>query len=40
MLELLDDLKREGLIRFTGLGGTTSHELARLVRHRASSTWC
>ena len=31
VLELLDDLKREGLIRFTGLGGTTSHELARLV---------
>lgn len=31
VLELLDELKREGVIRFTGLGGTTSHELARLV---------
>ncbi len=31
VLELLDELKREGIIRFTGLGGTTSHELARLV---------
>lgn len=31
VLGLLDELKREGLIRFTGLGGTTSHELARLV---------
>jgi aryl-alcohol dehydrogenase-like predicted oxidoreductase len=31
VLELLEDLKREGLVRFTGLGGTTSHELARLV---------
>jgi aryl-alcohol dehydrogenase-like predicted oxidoreductase len=31
VLELLDELKREGLVRFTGIGGTTSHELARLV---------
>ena len=30
VLEVLDDLKRQGLIRFTGLGGTTVHELARL----------
>lgn len=31
VLGLLDELVREGLVRFTGLGGTTSHELARLV---------
>ena len=31
VLELLDELKRDGMIRFTGIGGTTSHELARLV---------
>lgn len=30
-LELLEELKREGIIRFTGIGGTTSHELAMLV---------
>jgi aryl-alcohol dehydrogenase-like predicted oxidoreductase len=29
--DLLDDLKAEGLIRFTGLGGTTAYELARIV---------
>ena len=32
VLELLDDLKRQGLIRFTGLGGTAAYELARLVQ--------
>jgi len=32
VLELLDELKAEGIIRFTGLGGTTAYELARLVR--------
>lgn len=32
VLEVLDDLKRQGLIRFTGLGGTTAYELAHLVR--------
>ena len=31
VLELLDELKREGVIRFTGLGGTTAYQLARLV---------
>ena len=31
VLELMDELKKEGLIRFTGLGGTTVHELAHLV---------
>lgn len=30
VLELLDELKREGTVRFTGLGGTTAYELARL----------
>jgi aryl-alcohol dehydrogenase-like predicted oxidoreductase len=29
--DLLDDLKTEGLIRFTGLGGTTAYELARVM---------
>lgn len=28
VLEVLDELKKEGLIRYTGLGGTTTHELA------------
>ena len=32
--ELLDDLKAEGLIRFTGLGGTTAYELPRIM-----ATW-
>jgi aryl-alcohol dehydrogenase-like predicted oxidoreductase len=31
VLELLGDLKREGLVRFTGLGGTTARQLACLV---------
>ena len=30
VLDVLADLKRQKLIRFTGLGGTTVHELARL----------
>ncbi|MGE5223843.1 MAG: aldo/keto reductase [Omnitrophica WOR_2 bacterium] len=29
--ELLTELKSEGLIRFTGLGGTTAYELSRIV---------
>jgi aryl-alcohol dehydrogenase-like predicted oxidoreductase len=29
--ELLEEFKREGRIRFTGVGGTTTHELARVV---------
>ena len=32
VLELLDELKDEGLIRYTGLGGTTAYELAHLIR--------
>ena len=28
--EALEELKRDGLIRFTGAGGTTAHELARV----------
>lgn len=32
VLELLDDFKREGLIRHTGLGGTTVYEMAHLCR--------
>jgi len=32
VLELLDELKAEGIIRFTGLGGTTAYGLARLIR--------
>ena len=31
VLDVLDELKARGAIRFTGLGGTTTHELARLV---------
>lgn len=32
VLDVLDRLKRDGLIRFTGLGGTTATELAHFVR--------
>jgi aryl-alcohol dehydrogenase-like predicted oxidoreductase len=32
VLELLDELKAEGKIRYTGLGGTTTTELAHLCR--------
>lgn len=32
VLEVLDDLKRRGLIRFTGVGGTTVAEMSHLVR--------
>jgi len=32
VLELLAELKREGIVRFTGLGGTTAYGLARLIR--------
>lgn len=32
VLELLDELKKEGKIRFSGLGGTTTTELAHLCR--------
>lgn len=32
VLDALDELKRRGLVRFTGLGGTTTTEMAHLVR--------
>ena len=32
VMEVLDDLKREGVIRFTGLGGTTAYEMAHIIR--------
>ncbi len=32
VLDVLNDLKKQGLIRFTGLGGTTSTEMAHLVK--------
>ena len=31
VLELLEELKQEKIIRFTGLGGTTAYELARVM---------
>ncbi len=31
VLEVLDELKRQGIIRFSGLGGTTAYEMAPLV---------
>lgn len=31
VIEVLDDLKKRGLIRFTGLGGTTTTEMTHLV---------
>jgi len=34
VLELMEDLKQQGVIRFTGLGGTTVSELAHLCRSR------
>jgi aryl-alcohol dehydrogenase-like predicted oxidoreductase len=32
VLELLDELKRDGAIRYTGLGGTTAYVLADIIR--------
>ncbi len=32
VLELLGELKAEGVVRYTGLGGTTAYTLARLIR--------
>jgi aryl-alcohol dehydrogenase-like predicted oxidoreductase len=29
---VLEELKQQGLVRFTGLGGTTAYEMARLIR--------
>ena len=34
MLELLEDLKRDGTIGATGLGGTTAYELPHIIRTR------
>jgi aryl-alcohol dehydrogenase-like predicted oxidoreductase len=31
VLRLVDELKREGIVRYLGLGGTTAYELARLI---------
>jgi aryl-alcohol dehydrogenase-like predicted oxidoreductase len=31
VLELIDELKREKLVRYAGLGGTTAYEMARLI---------
>lgn len=31
VLELMDELKKKGVIRHTGLGGTTAYELARIM---------
>ena len=30
--ELIDELKKEGLIKYSGLGGTTAYELARIIK--------
>jgi aryl-alcohol dehydrogenase-like predicted oxidoreductase len=32
VMEVLDDLKRDGVIRYTGLGGTTAYDMAHIVR--------
>jgi aryl-alcohol dehydrogenase-like predicted oxidoreductase len=32
VMDVLDELKGAGVIRFTGLGGTTAYELARIIR--------
>lgn len=32
VLELLAELKRQGIIRYTGIGGTTAYELSHIVR--------
>lgn len=32
VLEVLDGLRKNGTVRYTGIGGTTAHELARFVR--------
>ena len=32
VLTLLEDLKRQGLVRFTGLGGTTAYEIVPIMR--------
>jgi len=32
VLDLLDQLKKDGVIRYTGIGGTTAYQLPRLIR--------
>jgi len=32
VLELLDELKRDGVIGYTGIGGTTAYDMARIIR--------
>jgi aryl-alcohol dehydrogenase-like predicted oxidoreductase len=32
VLDLIDDLKREGIVRYSGIGGTTAYILADLIR--------
>jgi aryl-alcohol dehydrogenase-like predicted oxidoreductase len=32
VVDVLDDVKRRGIVRFTGLGGTTTTEMAHLIR--------
>ena len=32
VIEVLDELKKEGVIGYTGLGGTTAYELAHIIR--------
>jgi aryl-alcohol dehydrogenase-like predicted oxidoreductase len=32
VLEVIEDLKRRGLIHYSGFGGTTAYELARIIR--------
>jgi aryl-alcohol dehydrogenase-like predicted oxidoreductase len=32
VLELLDELKKDGIIRHTGIGGTTAYELAQIIK--------
>jgi aryl-alcohol dehydrogenase-like predicted oxidoreductase len=32
VLDVLDQLKKDGVVRFTGLGGTTAHTLPRIIR--------
>jgi aryl-alcohol dehydrogenase-like predicted oxidoreductase len=34
VIEVLDNLKKRGLVRFTGLGGTTTTEMAHCIRSR------
>ena len=31
VLEVMDELKAEGIVRFTGLGGTTAYEIAHII---------